>query len=73
MSEQFIKCKNCGVYIPEDKAVYNKYCSENCIRLYNTCRICGKYFIHDQGYDEYICSKECSITYKITKLYKNET
>ena len=72
MIENYIKCRNCGTYFAQKKAVYNWYCSETCMYRYHSCIICGNYFVHNKGFNENICSRECSIEYKITKSYGNE-
>jgi len=68
---RYIRCRNCGKYIPTTVAIHGGYCSEECALKYDRCINCGRYFPKGSGYKQHYCSRECSIKYKITNVFNN--
>jgi endogenous inhibitor of DNA gyrase (YacG/DUF329 family) len=64
---EYIKCLNCGKYTDFAEAVLDKFCSEECSRIYTACPICGKYHTRESGHENNACSKECLVQYKLKK------
>jgi predicted nucleic acid-binding Zn ribbon protein len=52
----FVRCRNCNVYIEKNSAFGDFFCSSECSLQFKCCPVCGKYF--PAGEDDY-CSDEC--------------
>ncbi len=65
-------CRNCGKYVSIPELVQRAYCSEDCMRAYQSCPTCGRFFLRGKGFDDERCSRECAVRYEITRKYGPE-
>ena len=63
---RFIRCSNCGRYLPASRLLPGGYCSSECQFRYSRCVNCGRPFL--KGFDAVLCSEECGREYKLEKV-----
>jgi hypothetical protein len=64
----YLRCRNCGCYLPTSEIVGEGYCSSDCAEQYRTCKNCGGYYQADMGYDGQHCCPECAVQYRMNRF-----
>lgn len=69
----YIRCRNCGRYLPSVNVIAQGYCCEECTEVFRACTNCGDYFRADMGYREQYCRPACAIQYKMSRFVEATT